>query len=84
MIIYTKERGNKDEIKLNKKDRTVEFKNGEYLVSVSIAIYTEQDEKFIINKYNDYKRIFKSDLIIKPNFSAFSAVQTFQKRMVHI
>ena len=63
MIIYTKEKGNNSGYILNNDDKTVTFEEGEYVVSASLAFYTELDEKTLFSKYNDYKRIFKGDLM---------------------
>ena len=64
MIIYTKEKGNNSGYILNNDDKTVTFEEGEYVVSASLAFYTELDEKTLFSKYNDYKRIFKRTFLL--------------------
>ena len=56
MIIYTKEKGNHDTYEFDHEKKTVTFEKTDFLVSASIVLYTEQDEKLIVNRYNDFKR----------------------------
>ena len=83
MIIYTKEKGNNSGYILNNDDKTVTFEEGKYVVSASLAFYTELDEKTLFSKYNDYKRIFKGDLMTLYRTNKYDGIKYFIRKVIN-
>ena len=83
MIVYTKEKGQNDSYKLNHEDKTVIFDNTEYIVSSSLVLYTETDERLLMNVYNDFKRIFKRDLMYLYRHRKFDGIKFFIRRVLN-
>lgn len=84
MVIYTKEKGFGENIKLNKTDKSVDYVNGEYVINCSILTYTEEDKKNLERKYEDYKTIFKNrkiDDMYKENYKI--AIDYFIKYFIN-
>ena len=83
MIVYTKEKGNKEKYKLNHEDKLVIFPNGEHLVSASVAIYTETDERLLIEKYNDFRRIYHQELISLYRTEKYDGIKFFLHKVLN-
>lgn len=83
MIVYTSEKGNDDYYKLNHKDNTVSFDESEYIVSASILLFTELDEKLLISGYNDIKRIYRNDLTHLYRNKKLDGIKYFIKKVLN-
>ena len=83
MIVYTKEYGNKDPYSIDRDKKSVKFPKGEHFVSASLAIFTETDEKQVLNSYNDFKRIYNSELNRLYRQGDFKAVRYFIRKVLN-
>ena len=83
MIIYTKEKGNHDTYEFDHDKKTVTFEKSDFLVSASIVLYTEQDEKLIVNRYNDFKRIFNSELVSLYKNRRWEGIKYFIRKVLN-
>ena len=80
MIIYTKEKGYDCSYKLDHEKKLVNFKNSEYVISASLALYTEVDERLITNAYYDFRRIYKGDLMTLYRSRKLDGINYFIKK----
>jgi hypothetical protein len=83
MIVYTKCKGNNEKYILDHDRKSVIFPSGEHIVSASVAVYTETDERLLIEKYNDFRRIYHQELISLYRTEKYEPIKYFLYRVLN-
>ena len=83
MIVYTKEKGNNEKYILDHENKKVIFPKGEHVVSAAVSIYTESDERLLIEKYNDFRRIFHQELISLYRTEKYDEIKFFLNKVLN-
>ena len=83
MIVYTSEKGNKGFYTVDHNAKTVTFENSDYIISASLALYTETDEKLLTQAYFDFKRIFKGELMTLYRAKKYEGIKYYIRKVLN-
>ena len=83
MIVYTKEKGNDEKYIIDHEKKTITYPKGEHIVSASISIYTETDERLLIERFNEFRRIYHQELISLYRTEKYDGIKFFLHKVMN-